>query len=253
MKQQISILGCGWLGAALALHLHEKGHQVFGANRSLTTTSELKGIIPFQVDISKRDNDYASFLATDVLIIAITSKSLEDFKDLILHIEKSKVQKVIFISSTSVYANSNSTVTEETQTKNTPLSAIEKLFQESTSFKTTLIRFGGLFGYNRKPGNFFKPGRIIENPEGFINFIHRDDCIGIIEQIIAQNKYDTIFNGCANDHPTRRAFYTKEAAKVGRTDLEFNEQSTNDYKIISSQKVVDILNYDFKYGNLMEC
>ena len=69
---------------------------------------------------------------------------------------------------------------------------IEKLFQCNSNFKTTLIRFAGLLGYNRKPGNFFKNGKSIPNPEGVVNMIHQDDCVLIISKII--EKKSLLFN-----------------------------------------------------------
>lgn len=253
MNNRISILGCGWLGLPLAVDLIDKGYEVSGSTTSEHKIPELKekGIQPFLIDISNADLDMRDFLACDVLIIAITSKSLEDIERLIQQIERSKVQKVIFISSTSVYPNTNGIVTEETNTAKTPLAAIEKLFITNSAFKTTVLRFGGLFGYNRKPGNFIKPNKPVDNPEGYINFIHRDDCIGIIEQIILKNVWNETLNACADDHPTRRAFYLNEAKKVGLASVTFNENASNEYKIVSSEKLKHLLDYTFKHGDLM--
>ena len=252
MNQRISILGCGWLGTELALALIDKGYSVYGSTTSKIKVNKLKGVTPFLIDISKRENDYSEFLSSEILIISITSKNIIDFKILINRIEKSEVKKVIFISSTSVYSNSNCLVTEETETNNSPLAQIEKLFKSNPFFESTIIRFGGLFGYDRKPGNFIKSGEKIENPEGYINFIHRDDCIQIIEQIIIENIWNEVLNACVDNHPKRRAFYIKEAAKLGRNEIHFNEQSENNYKIVCSQKLKNILKYEFKYANLMD-
>ena len=254
MNQKISILGCGWLGLALATDLVDKGYEVYGSTTSKNRIKELaqNGINPFVIDISSIDSDIQNFLITDVLIISITSKSIDDTKTLINYIEESKIKKVIFISSTSVYPNTNGIVDEDCITSKTPLAEIEKLFISNSSFTTTILRFGGLFGYNRKPGNFIKPNKLIENPEGYINFIHRDDCIEIIEQIISKNVWNEILNACADDHPTRREFYINESIKVGRDSIAFNENAKNEYKIISSQKLKSLLNYEFKYADLMK-
>ena len=253
MNQRISILGCGWLGLALAIDILEKGYEVCGSTTSANKIPELQknGIRPFLINISNTDFDLSDFLTCDVLIIAITSKNLDDIKTLIKQIEESKVQKVIFISSTSVYPNTNGIVTERTNTANTPLAAIEKLFITNSAFKTTIVRFGGLFGYNRKPGNFIKPSKPVDNPEGYINFIHRDDCIGIIEEIILKNVWNETLNACADDHPTRRAFYLSEAKKVGLSSIVFNESASNEYKIVSSEKLKRLLHYTFKHADLM--
>ena len=189
MKPKISILGCGWLGKALAYELIHKGYNVKGSSTSNNNFDKLKlkGITPFVIDINKITDTISDFLLSDILIIAIPSKNISGFENLIIKIEASELRKVIFISATSVYPNTNGEVTEQTETNNTPLAYIENLFKSNSVFETTIIRFGGLFGYDRKPGNFVKANKIIQNPEGYVNLIHRDDCIRIIENIIIKN------------------------------------------------------------------
>lgn len=253
MNQRISILGCGWLGFALAKDLLDKGYEVYGSTTSASKIPELQknGIRPFKIDICNSGFDLSDFLTCEVLIIAITSKNLDDIKTLIKQIEEFKVQKVIFISSTSVYPNTNGIVTEETKTAKTPLAAIEKLFTTKSTFKTTIVRFGGLFGYNRQPSNFIKPNKPVNNPEGYINFIHRDDCVEVIEQIILKNVWNETLNACADDHPTRREFYLNETKKIGLSSIVFNGNSRSEYKIISSEKLKRLLDYSFKHADLM--
>lgn len=253
MNQRISILGCGWLGLPLAVELISKGHRVYGSSRSMIKVRELEaqGITPFIIDIDDKHSNISNFLSADILIIAITSKNTNAFKNLIKKVEESEVSKVIFVSSTSVYANTNTMITEETKTNNSLLADIEKLFLTNMFFESTVVRFGGLFGYTRKPGNFVKSGRKMENPEGFINLIHRDDCIQIIEQIIIKNAWNKVLNACTDTHPTRREFYSKEAKKLGKSEVIFNEESENNYKIINSQKLKDLLGYEFIHKDLM--
>ena len=66
-------------------------------------------------------------------------------QNLISQIESSDVQKVIFISSTSVYGRLNKVMTEEDVVLETPLTEIEDLFRQNNFFETTIIRFAGLF------------------------------------------------------------------------------------------------------------
>ena len=182
-------MGCGWLGMALGNSLIKRGYIVKGSSTSNEKFEELysQGIIPFVVDLNKNDYDISEFLSSQTLIIAIPSKKVSAFKNLIDHIEKSDVKNVLFISSTSVYPNINSIVTEETALTESSLSNIESFFKANTNFKSTIIRFGGLFGYNRKPGYFIQENKKIENPEGYVNLIHRDDCVRIIELIIEKD------------------------------------------------------------------
>ena len=250
MKPTISILGLGWLGAPLAQALVKQGYKVLGSTRSTTRTSG--GISHFVLDISNPEQDYKAFLSSDTLIIAIPSKDIEGFKRLIKQIEGSEIKHVLFISSTSVYPFANGIVDEKSTTKDSPLAAIERFFATNSYFSTTVLRFAGLYGHNRQPGNFFKPGRLINYPDGYVNMIHRDDCIGIIQAIIQQKLWGEILNACVDDHPTRRVYYTWAATQVGRTDLSFNEEGETLYKIVSSQKLQDLLGYEFKHSKLME-
>ena len=237
----------------LAFELTNKGYLVKGSSTSNNKFDKLKpnGVTPFIVDIKHRESDISDFLLSDLLIIAITSKSIDDYKNLIAQIENSKIRKVIFISSTSVYPFSNGIVTEESSTKQSPLTEIEQLFRNNKTLQSTIIRFGGLFGYNRKPENFIKGDKKIENPEGYINFIHRDDCIQIIEGIIASNTWNYTLNACSDSHPKRRAFYEKAYRKVERPSPVFNEASLNEYKIVNSDKLKGLLDYKFKYSDLL--
>lgn len=250
--KDVSILGCGWLGKPLAVSLLAKGFSVKGSTTSLEKLKTLQSvhIKPFLVDVFS-DENYSDFLSSDILIIAITSKDIEAFKSFIKQIENSTVSKIIFISSTSVYPSLNKEMTEEDETISSPLFQIEELFRNNKSFKTTIIRFAGLFGEGRKPGNWFKNGREIPHPEGFVNMIHQEDCISIIEEVIKQNSWNTTFNACSNHHPTRREFYTNAKLKLGFEVPKFIENEPLKYKVISSEKVQKKLNYQFKYDNLV--
>lgn len=252
MKKKISILGCGWLGFDVAKHFITKDFLVNGSTTSKDKIEKLKNenIQPFLVDITQiNSEEIHSFLNSEVLIVLITSKNIEAFKSFIEKIEKSTIKNVVFISSTSVYPSLNKEMTEEDETINSPLKHIEELFLKNTNFKTTVIRFAGLLGDERHPGNWFK-NRKIPNPNGFVNMIHKDDCIEIITQIIEKNIWNEIFNACVNHHPTRREFYINARKNIGEKLPDFEESNSSIYKIINSNKLVKQLNYKFKFNNL---
>ncbi|WP_299061580.1 NAD(P)H-binding protein [uncultured Polaribacter sp.] len=250
--KNVSILGCGWLGKPLAVSFLEEGYFVKGSTTSEEKITDLEAldIESYIVNISEFE-EFDTFLNTDILIIAITSKDIDGFENLISQIQNSSVQKVIFISSTSVYGRINKVVTEEDDVLNTSLTEIEDLFRKNTFFETTIIRFAGLYGGERHPANWFKNGKKIPQPKGFVNMIHREDCIEIIHEIVAQNCWNTTLNACSNHHPTRREFYT--IAKLSR-DFETPEFENNDvyeWKIISSEKLQKVLDYTFIHDDLL--
>ncbi len=259
-----SILGCGWLGKPLALSLINKGFIVKGSTTSLDKLPILKdtGISPFLIDIDNLDNNLKEefnnnsdeniqkFLTSEILIVAITSKNVAGFQNFIQQIEKSSIQKVIFISSTSVYPSLNKSMDEKEQTLNSPLVEIENSFKENNHFDTTILRFAGLFGQERQAGNWFQ-NKKIPYPKGFVNMIHQQDCINIITEIIVQNAWNETFNACSNHHPTREEYYINARKTMQKESPIFDDSLPLKYKIINSKKLQNHLKYTFIYDDLL--
>ncbi len=233
-----------------------KGHRVKASTTSENRLSELTSnkAEPFLLDIGKLPLNIHSFLQTNVLIINIPSKDINAFGNLVEEIEKSEIENILFISSTSVYENKNKIVSEPDGEESTQhhLITIENIFRGINRIKTSIIRFGGLIGYSRNPGIFFSKGKIVQNPDSHVNLIHRDDCIEIINQIIEQEVWGKIFNCCADSHPTKREFYTHTAKSIGFPSPNFANSGTNSFKIISNQKVKETLGYTFLHPDLMK-
>lgn len=262
--KQISILGCGWLGLPLAKRLIQKGYSIKG---STTTESKLEilqreGISPFLISLKANElpRETSAFLEnSEILIINIPpglrGNTEENFvakmENFIPFIEKSSVKKVIFVSSTSVYADENQIVTEETLPKpetesGKQLLISENLLLNNSNFQTTILRFGGLIGEDRHPIKFLSGRNNIENPEAPINLIHQFDCIEIIQKIIEKEVWNTVFNAVAPFHPNRKKYYTKKALELNLLPPQFNENQASVGKTISSDKLIAVLNYEFK-------
>ncbi len=259
----ISILGCGWLGFPLAKSLLEKGFIVKGSTTSIEKISVLKaaGISPFLISLGGNEmaSEMDSFLQnSEILIIAIPpklrSEASENFvskiQSLLPFIENSSVKKVLFVSSTSVYADDNSTITEATKPNpnsenGNQLVTSELLLQNNKNFQTTIVRFGGLIGNDRHPIRFLSGRRNIENPTAPINLINQEDCIGVIESIIEKESWSEVFNAVAPFHPTRKEYYIQKAIECNLPLPEFDESRPSVGKTISSNKVEMMLDYQF--------
>ena len=276
--KKISILGCGWLGLPLAKSLISKGFSIKGSTTSEEKLSVLKeaGIEPFLISIksNKVVGEVSKFLAdSDILIIDIppnlrqgnTESFIEKMQQSIPFLEQSTIKKIIFVSSTSVYsgisldcADDENSIARENQFKvteesiaipenesGTQLLASEKILFANKNFETTAVRFGGLIGKDRNPTLFLAGRKNIENADAPINFIHQIDCIGIIEKIIETNAWNQIFNGVAPFHPSRKNYYTQKAFELGLEIPEFDESKSSFGKIVSSEKVQTVLDYEF--------
>lgn len=271
---KISILGCGWLGFPLAKKLIETGYEVKGSTTSESKIEVLKSnkIEPFLIALSedKITGTISEFLNDSKILIIdippglrkITETTLEKtfvnkIKTLLPFIESSTIEKVIFISSTSVYGDTNSmaTVTEESELhpdteSGKQLVEVENLFRNNTNFETTIIRFGGLIGEDRNAIKMLTGKTNVANPQGPINLIHQEDCIGIISEIICHTEpvevWNETFNAVAPNHPTRKNYYTQKAITLNLSRPEFTENEMSIGKIVSSEKLERFLGYRFK-------
>lgn len=227
--EKISILGCGWLGLPLAKALLANG---FSVNASTTSPDKIpllekSGLYPFLIELEETGviGDLNGFLHdATTLIIDIppklrrenTANFVSKIQCIILFIEKSTVKNVLFIGSTSVFGDESELVTETTAPNPETLSGIqllatEKLLQQNTAFRTTVLRFSGLIGEDRHPIRSMAGRDNLENPHGPVNLIHQDDCIAIIQKIITHNFWGETLNATSPQHPEREAYYTQKA------------------------------------------
>lgn len=270
-NNKISILGCGWLGLPLAKKLIENGYEVKGSTTSESKLELLKnaGISPYQIKMEENEitGNMESFLEnTDVLLVDVPPKLRGDFtenfvqkiKNLIPFVENSKVEKVLFVSSTSVYGDTfpiqeldeESALNPDTESGK-QLVEVEKLLQSNENFQTTVLRFGGLIGPERNPAKFLAGKENVANPNAPINFIHQEDCIGIICAMLRQVendnwKWNDTFNAVTPNHPNRENYYTEKALEMNLKVPTFVKDSNSIGKKISSKKLQGMLHYSFK-------
>lgn len=262
--ESISILGCGWLGLPLGGYLVKKGYRVKG---STTEEDKLSKIEEMKIEpcllILKPEMQggrIKGFFDSDVLIVNFPPERRDDIvryhqkqiECLISAVEESMVKNVIFVSSTSVYPDVNRGVFEHEELKPTKssgkaLAQVEELLRNCDKFNTTVIRLGGLIGYDRMPGRFLSGKKDLADGDAPVNLIHRDDCIEIIYRIIRNNIWGETFNACADLHPTRKEFYTEQTRIIGLTPPSFNESIKSSFKIVNNEKLKRVLNYKFKY------
>lgn len=268
--KQISILGCGWLGLPLAKALLKEGFSVKGSTTSIEKLKILENIgiqsFQFALETNTAPDVLADFLdGSQTLIIAIPPKlrgKNKDYSDaennsfvkkienILPFIEKSKVENVLFISSTAVYGEANTVVDENTiavpvTESGKQLLEIEQLLLANTDFKTTILRFGGLIGEDRNPARFLAGKENVPNPEAPINLIHLEDCIGIIQKIISSDSWNLTLNAVTPFHPTRKEYYTKKAIAESLVPPTFNHETPSIGKTILSDKLIKILDYKF--------
>jgi len=268
LNTKIGIIGCGWLGLPLAKKIIAENYNVKGSTRSKEKLENLRkvGIEPFYLQLSEAgiDGEIDAFLEdVDVLILNMPpglrrnpdKNHVLELKHLIHEIEQSKVEHVLYISSTSVFKDSSDflIIKDTTQPNGTSkaalqLRAIETLLRDNNAFKTTILRFGGLFSNDRHPGKMLSGRTNIKNPKAPINLIHRLDCIGVINAILTQDYWNKTLNAVYPLHTPKKDYYSKysDIHKIQRP--EYLEASISLGKLVQSDAVEQVLNYKFRYS-----
>lgn len=262
----ISILGCGWLGLPLAESLVSKGFTVKGSTTSPDKVSDLKvvGVQPFLLKLESElsGENINDFFKTDLLFINIPpglrvnspDHYFRQLESLIKAVNASPIQKIIFISTTSVYANLNREVAEVDADEEHPLYKAEQFILQSFENKrVAFLRCGGLMGYERIPAKYFAGKKGLTTGNIRVNYVHRDDVIGIVEMIIEKEIYGETFNVVAPEHPIRKEVYEKACREYNYEMPEFvTPKEPHDFKIISPKKLLDFIDYKFKYANPLD-
>ncbi len=268
-SKNISILGCGWLGLPLGKSLVEKGYIVKGSTTNPEKLERIKvvGIEPFLLSLNPQIEcvNVDNYLNVNTLLINIPPKirlnkseaHLEQIQNLIEAIKNSPIQNIIYVSSTSVYPELNREVFEE-DVINPEQSASEILVKAENLLKTnfqnlTILRCGGLMGYDRIPAKYFSGWKGLTTGNIPVNFVHRDDVIGVIELILEKQIGGEVFNVVSPQHPIRKEIYTKNCKELGFELPEFIEPTEpQPYKIISPKKLIEKTGYQFIYANPLD-
>ncbi|MCE7067667.1 NAD-dependent dehydratase [Dyadobacter sp. CY326] len=274
-KNRISILGCGWLGFQLAQRLleqhissHVKGSTTSADKIKKFTEKGIQGfLLQLKPEFENTATDLESFFNTDTLIISLPprlSKNEPGFyqqqiEAVVREIKKSPVRDLIFISSTGIYPELNRIMTEDDVT--TPEQSASPDMVEAENLIQTLrpernvsiLRLGGLMGYNRIPGKYVKGQKNMTTGSIPVNYIHRDDAVAIILTIIKSGISNQTFNIVAPIHTTRREIYEASCAQFGWETPTFAEpDSKPDYKIISAEKFAQHYDYAFKFPDPLQ-
>jgi nucleoside-diphosphate-sugar epimerase len=215
---RVLIAGCGYTGEAAADLFSGEGWEVEGWTGSPDSAKELAGkTYPVgAVDIADAEQVCAQARDFDAIIHCASTRGgdvdlyrrvyWEGARNLLAAFAKSKI---IFVSSTSVYAQTNGEwVTEESladpsQEKGRILRETETLVLNSGG---TVARFGGIYGPGRSALlKRFQEGKAMIDPDidRFVNQVHRDDCATALFLLLNRRSFaGEIFN-VVDDQPLR--------------------------------------------------
>jgi nucleoside-diphosphate-sugar epimerase len=258
--KQILISGCGWYGWPLAEYLTEKGYTVHGSTTSEDKVPMLKKnrINGFLFRLTNNLEVIPSeAVKSDYLIFNIPpgSNSEDDYnfsfevRRLIqyLFLKNPKI-KIIFISSTSVLDDFSGLVDEHSpsivkQGNGALLAHLEQWIQTMLP-TTTILRFAGLYGDGRHPAKYLAGRTGLKNGALRVNLTHLDDALGATIHVLKNQIEGEIIHVCADDHPSRKQYYTKACEMLKLPLPEFlPDDEHNTGKIIDNTKLTKRFEY----------
>lgn len=264
--KKIAILGCGWLGKALAKTLLEQGYSVCGTTTRLEHFRALQqiGVEPhcIRFENEKIKGNISSILeASDIVITAfppgIRHTPEANYAARIQHIMAAMVQnpicKILHLSSIGVFDESQGEVIETSipQPKtHVGKQLLKAELEVQQNQHATIVRLGGLVGEGRHPAKNLAGKKQLPSPEALTNLVHQKDVVAFLFHIIDGNHWGHILHCVSPIHHKRETFYTSECEQNG---LELPEFSPDDHA--KTKKVTDTKStplFGFHY-QLPEC
>ncbi|NER09685.1 Nucleoside-diphosphate-sugar epimerase [Muriicola jejuensis] len=263
MKPRIGILGCGWLGFPLGRQLISLGFPVSGTTTTKANLQVLRdeGIEAFYVELFRDGvkGHLIEFLnEVEILIIDIPPERKKEKGDYTGKMEQlyeacriTHIQKILFVSSTSVYGNLQGEVTEKTEPRPVSESAkalveAEALFSKDPTMSCTVVRFGGLIGPDRHPVTYLAGQQNLTNGDDFVNLIHLDDCLSLLCAVIEKEWWGKIINGVYPEHPKKRDYYTREAHLRGLAAPVYKKEYAGKSGKYIKSRTLESLGFAFK-------
>ena len=216
-KMNISVIGCGWMGLPLCEALMTSGFEVI----TTTTTASKKKALSEVMNILLLDvvNDFPDqkLLDSDLIIYTIPPLGLQEVEHF-FHVLNPD-QKIIYISSTSVYGKSHGPVNENSvhfpETNNAKYLSDSESFLRSQFSQLTIVRPGGLYGEDRHPIHSLQGKTELLTGNELLHLVHRDDVIEAIMKIIENQIWSEDFNLVSDLRIPKRNYYPDLAKKLG--------------------------------------
>ena len=265
---RIAVIGCGYVGSAVANLWHRLGEDVTVTTTTPNKTEVLNTIASEVVVLDGNNLAGLKDLVTnkDVVLLSVGAKqrTLETYQQAYLATANNvmaairatgNVRQLIYTGSYGILGNQKNTIVDETAIPNPRsefgeiLAKTERVLLSSPSeFKTCILRLSGIYGpgreltkiYSRVAGTT-RPGK----GEDYTNWVHLDDIVGAID-FAKRKQLHGIYN-LASEVMTTKEFFTKlfETHNLPNVIWDESQPSNRSYNMkLSSQKIKDT-GYEF--------
>lgn len=273
--KNILIIGAGWLGLPLAQQLSTLNYPVMATRRSAQSVSELplaeeqKVIIDLaNCDAAEQVRHWVEARAIDVIVGCFPpgfrkgggEEYAHQWQKLLDGIKGTQVEKVIMISSTTVYPNLSGEMREEDASL-AKANAMPSMFSDKAHIMLqaeqsvvdcgkayAILRLSGLFGPNRHPSRFVAHLKQVSQ-RAPANMLHLDDAVRAAIFSI-ENTSNEIFNVSTPNTVDKVTFY-KAALKSAKIVCDFPEVVQVEDKRIVVDKLLNA-GFNFTYQSTLD-
>lgn len=260
---KVTIIGCGYVGSAVARLWHEAGNEVTVTTTTPNKKHQLKAIASEVAILT--GNDFASLKQViaerDVVLLSVGAKQrnpetyrqayLQTAKNIVAAIGATNtVQQLIYTSSYGILGNKNGDIIDETTSVNPVNEGSEIMYQTEqvllsvpeTEFKTCVLRLSGIYGPGRELIKIFKSRAGTTQPgkgEDFTNWVHLDDIVRAID-FAREKQLQGIYNVTSNEVLTTKEFFRNlfQAHNLPLITWDSSQASTRPYNMqLSNQKL----------------
>lgn len=199
---RVLIAGCGDIGCRLGVELVAQGHEVYGVRRDVHKIPQ--EIHPIKADLATptenlpENIDYIFYTASagKYKDTAYYLAYVSGVKHLLKDLQGQAVKRFFFVSSTSVFGQSNGEeVNENSATSDSNFSTKRLLEGEelvaNCRYPSTIMRFGGIYGPGRTHLiDLVREGKAHCMDGVWSNRIHTNDCVGSLKHLMELNEKD---------------------------------------------------------------
>ena len=271
----VGIVGCGWLGQALAKSLMAEGTFVLASYQSQSTLEKLKLLnipaTPLTLPCAVNNENVMvgvdkALFEQEVLVIAIPpqlKKGKVDYplkiQQLVALAEVGKTKHIILLNSTAIYNGIDGEV-DENQVLNLSAEKVATLVEaecavQEFSKQVHILRLAGLVGPKRHPGKFLQSGRMFTGASAQVNLVHQTDVVNIIKLLIKNSTElsSGIYNVVSSTQVDRKTYYQTAAKALGITPPAFEQETTSKSgKKVMGDKLRNNLGYSYVYDDLVK-
>jgi nucleoside-diphosphate-sugar epimerase len=279
---RVLVVGYGYVGAALAQDLAQRGHSVDALRRSARGDTPAADVNILRADIAEPSELGAIGKDYDWVVDCVAPGAgdadsyervyLHGMRNLVAHFKESGIQKLVYTSSTAVYAQDDGSLVDETSPAE-PASPTGKILRGTEEVLLGAFHDSGFPGVVLRASGIYGPGRTYwlkmflageADPQlaeaRYMNMIHRDDLVGAIACALERGRPGEIYNATDDEPVTQQKVLawvaantssrTPARAPTGVSPAGRRRGATN--KRISNRKLREELDYRFIFPTFRE-